>query len=40
MSKKLKIFIFIFTSVFAAGIAANIVCEIFRTKFKKYYSVD
>lgn len=40
MSKKVKIFFLVFTSVFVAGVAANVVCEVFRTKFKKYYSVD
>lgn len=40
MNKGLKIFFIIFMSVLMAGIAANIISEIFKTKLNKYYSVD
>lgn len=40
MNKGMKVFLIIFASVFAAGVAANIFCEIFKTKLNKYYSVD
>ena len=39
MTKKLKVCIIVFLSVFAAVFAANIVTEIFMTKLNKYYSV-
>ncbi|MGN0594106.1 MAG: hypothetical protein ACI4I6_03020 [Hominimerdicola sp.] len=40
MSKGMKIFLIIFASVFAAGVTANVVSEIFKTKLNKYYSVN
>lgn len=40
MSKGLKIFLIIFFSVLTAGVAANIISEIFKTKLNKYYAVD
>ena len=36
MSKATKVFLILFT----AGVAANIICEIFKTRLQKYYSVD
>ena len=39
MSKATKVFLILFVSVFTAG-AANIICEIFKTRLQKYYSVD
>ena len=39
MSKATKVFL-ILLSVFTAGVAANIICEIFKTRLQKYYSVD
>lgn len=40
MSKATKVFLILFVSVFTAGVAANIICEIFKTRLQKYYSVD
>lgn len=40
MSKGMKVFLILFVSVFTAGVAANIICEIFKTRLQKYYSVD
>ena len=40
MSKGIKIFVIIFTSVVAAVVTANIITEIFTTKLNRYYSVD
>lgn len=40
MSKGIKIFVIIFTSVVAAVVTANIITEIFKTKLNRYYSVD
>lgn len=40
MSKGLKIFIIVFTSVVAAIVTADLVTEIFKTKLNKYYSVE
>lgn len=40
MSKGVKFFLVIFVSVLTAGITANIISEIFKTKLNKYYSVD
>ena len=39
MSKATKVFLILFVSVFTAGVAANIICEIFKTRLQKYYSV-
>lgn len=39
MSKKVKVCIIVFISVFAAVFTANIITEIFKTKLNKYYSV-
>lgn len=40
MNKGLKIFLMIFISMVTAGVAANLLTEVFKTKMKKYYSVD
>lgn len=40
MNKGLKIFLIIFVSMVTAGVAANLISEIFKTKLNKYYSVD
>lgn len=40
MNKGLKIFLIIFVSVLTAGVAANLLTEVFKTKLNKYYSVD
>ena len=40
MSKATKVFLILFVSVFTAGVAANIICEIFKKRLQKYYSVD
>lgn len=40
MSKATKVFLILFVSVFTAGVAANIICEIFKTRLQNYYSVD
>lgn len=40
MNKGFKVFLLIFVSVLTAGVAANIISEIFKTKLNKYYSVD
>ena len=32
MSKATKVFLILFVSVFTAGVAANIICEIFKTR--------
>lgn len=41
MSKGLKIFLIVFSSIVAAVVTANIITEIFKTKLNnKYYSVE
>ena len=40
MSKNVKIFLIVFFSVLTAGVAANIISEIFKTRLNKYYSVE
>lgn len=35
MSKATKVFLILFVSVFTAGVAANIICEIFKTRLQK-----
>lgn len=40
MNKGVKIFLIIFVSVLTAGVAANLLTEIFKTKLNKYYSVE
>lgn len=32
MSKATKVFLILFVSVFTAGVASNIICEIFKTR--------
>lgn len=34
MSKATKVFLILFVSVFTAGVAANIICEIFKQDFR------